>query len=61
MPFKNYEVMKNFNESKNQFEEFDFKIFNEKELSMVLGGGGDDQAFDFINNEFASDDDDEVC
>ncbi|WP_185816815.1 hypothetical protein [Hymenobacter metallilatus] len=52
--------MKNFNESKQQFGEFDFKIFDEKELSMVLGGGGEDQMLDFLDFDTALDEDDDI-
>ena len=35
----------------------DFKQFNEHELAMVLGGGGDEQLLDFLWDDAAPEED----
>ncbi|MCA8833280.1 hypothetical protein [Hymenobacter pini] len=52
--------MKNIKNSYFSGENYEFKPFNEHELAMVMGGGGDEQSLDFLGDALSLDDDDDL-
>ncbi len=43
--------MKHYNDAYLASENYEFNQFNEDELAMIMGGGGDEPSLDFMANE----------
>ena len=53
--------MKSLQNSYFSNENYEFKPFSEHELAMVMGGGGDEQSLDFLDNGLSLDDTDDLA